>query len=105
MAIKTLDLEQLESITTSIYEACLVIARRARQINGDRIAKRKEKEILEDSGFDQDFDAFDREFLEGIEYEREINPTVEAQDELLNGKLKYRYLTESDFKDDMLPST
>jgi DNA-directed RNA polymerase subunit K/omega len=104
MAIQTLDLEKIETITTSIYEACLVIARRARQINGERISKRKEKEIMEDTGFDQEFDTYDREFLEGIEYEREINPTVEAQEELLEGKLSYHYLTENDFKEDILPS-
>ena len=50
MAIKTLDLSQLESLASSIYEACLIIAKRARTINGDRIAKRKEKEIIEGYG-------------------------------------------------------
>jgi DNA-directed RNA polymerase subunit K/omega len=92
MAIKTLDLTEVEKKSSNIYEACLIIARRARQINNERIAKRKEKEILEESGYDQELDVYDREFIEGIEHEKEINPTVIAQDELFEGKIKYRYL-------------
>ena len=104
MSIKTLDLDEIEKTSENIYEACLVIARRARQINGERIAQRKEKEILEESGFDQDLDVYDREFFEGVVHEREINPTVRAQEELFGDKLKYRYLTEDDSKKDKMPS-
>jgi DNA-directed RNA polymerase subunit K/omega len=96
MAIKTLDLLKLEDSTDNVYEACLVIAMRAREINSGRIAERKEKEILEESGYDQELDIYDREFMEGIEHEREINPTVIAQDELFDGKLKYRYISEDE---------
>jgi DNA-directed RNA polymerase subunit K/omega len=96
MAIKTLDLKNLENHTDNVYEACLVIAQRAREINAARIAERKEKEILEESGYDQELDIYDREFMEGIEHEREINPTVLAQEELLEGKLKYRYIAEDE---------
>ncbi len=104
MAIKTLDLTELVMNSDNIYEACLVIAKRAREINAGRIAERKEKEVLDESGYDQELDIYDREFMEGIEHEREINPTVLAQDELLKGKLKYRYVTEEDSKIDELPS-
>ena len=104
MAIQTLDLKDLEHNSSNVYEACLVIAKRAREINAERIAERKEKEILEDSGYDQDLDIYDREFMEGIEHEREINPTVIAQDELLQGKLKYKYLMEEDFRTEEQPS-
>jgi hypothetical protein len=105
MAIQTIDLEEIEKKSANIYEACLIIARRARQINGDRISKRKDKEILDESGFDQDLDVYDREFFEGIVYEREINPTVLAQDELFGDKLKVRYLSEEeDTKKSKTPS-
>jgi len=93
MAIKTLDLGQLEQLSDNVYEACLTIARRARSINADRISKRKEKEILEESGFEQDFDPYDREFFETREFEKEINPTVIAQEELFDGKIKVKYLS------------
>jgi DNA-directed RNA polymerase subunit K/omega len=98
MAIQTLDLIDLESNSDNVYEACLVIAKRAREINAGRIAERKEKEVLEESGYDQELDIYDREFMEGIEHEREINPTVVAQEELLEGKLKYKYLKEDEIK-------
>ena len=104
MAIQTIDLEELEATSSNVYEACLVIARRAREINGDRIAKRKEKEILEESGYDQDLDVYDREFFEGIEHEREINPTVIAQDELMEGKLNFHYVSQEEPKIEELPS-
>jgi DNA-directed RNA polymerase subunit K/omega len=96
MAIKTLDLKELEVQTDNVYEACLVIAKRAREINSGRIAERKEKEILEESGYDQELDIYDREFMEGIEHEREINPTVIAQNQLLNGKIIYKYASEKE---------
>jgi DNA-directed RNA polymerase subunit K/omega len=104
MAIQTLDLREIERTSNNVYEACLVIAKRAREINGERISKRKEKEILEESGYDQDLDVYDREFFEGIEHEKEINPTVIAQEELMEGKLKFRYFTEEDTKSDPMPS-
>lgn len=104
MAIKTLDLKDLEMRTDNVYEACLVIAKRAREINAGRIAERKEKEILEESGYDQELDIYDREFMEGIEHEKEINPTVIAQNQLLKGKIKYRYISEKDVNKDEKPS-
>jgi DNA-directed RNA polymerase subunit K/omega len=104
MAIKTLDLTDLEVQTDNVYEACLVIAKRAREINAGRIAERKEKEILEESGYDQELDIYDREFMEGIEHEKEINPTVIAQDQLLEGKIKYRYISEKEVNNDEEPS-
>jgi DNA-directed RNA polymerase subunit K/omega len=104
VAIQTLDLKSLEIQTDNIYEACLVIAKRAREINAGRIAERKEKEILEESGYDQELDIYDREFMEGIEHEREINPTVIAQDQLMQGKIKYRYVSEKEASMDEEPS-
>jgi DNA-directed RNA polymerase subunit K/omega len=104
MAIQTLDLLDLVTNSANVYEACLVIAKRAREINAGRIAERKEKEILDDSGYDQDLDIYDREFMEGIEHEREINPTVIAQEELLEGKLKYKYIKEDEIKFQAEPS-
>ena len=56
----------------------------------------KEIEILEESGYDQELDIYDREFMEGIEHEREINPTIIAQKQLLDGKIKYKYIAEKE---------
>ncbi len=96
MAIQTLDLREIDKVSDNVYEACLIISRRARTINADRISKRKEKEILEESGFEQDFDPYDREFYDPRDYEKEINPTVIAQEELFDSKLTKRYLTDEE---------
>ena len=104
MAIQTIDLQDLVRGGNNIYEACLIIAKRAREINGDRISKRKEKEILEESGYEQEMDVYDREFFEGIEHEKETNPTVIAQEELLDGKLTFRYLVDEENELDETPS-
>ena len=96
MAIQTLDLREFDKVSDNVYEACLIISRRARSINADRISKRKEKEILEESGFEQDFDPYDREFYDPRDYEKEINPTVIAQDELFDNKITKRYITEEE---------
>ena len=100
MAIQTLDLREIDKVSDNVYEACLIISRRARDINAERISKRKEKEILEESGFEQDFDPYDREFYDPRDYEKEINPTVIAQEELFENKIATRYLTEEDSTSD-----
>jgi len=96
MAIQTIDLREIDKVSDNVYEACLIISRRARTINADRISKRKEKEILEESGFEQDFDPYDREFYDPRDYEKEINPTVIAQEELFEKKITTKYITEEE---------
>ena len=98
MAIKTLDLDEIEKITPNIYEACLVIAKRAREINAERIAKRKEKEIMEEAGYESEEGYLNRD-MEEVTYEKEINPTVIAQEEFFNRKLKIRYKSQPEKKE------
>ena len=94
MAIQTLDMRTLKDKDFNIYEMCLLIAARARQINSDRISKKKENEILDDMDMYDETDIYDRELMKDIKFEREINPTVVAQDELYEGKVKPLYITE-----------
>jgi DNA-directed RNA polymerase subunit K/omega len=94
MAIQTVDLRKLNDVNDNVYEACLLIAARARQINSDRIAKKKENEILDDMDMYDETDIYDRELMKDIKFEREINPTVVAQGELYEGKVKPLYITE-----------
>lgn len=94
MAIQTLDMRILKEKDFNIYEMCLLVAARARQINSDRISKKKENEILDDMDMYDETDIYDRELMKDIKFEREINPTVVAQDELFDGKIKPLYITE-----------
>jgi DNA-directed RNA polymerase subunit K/omega len=94
MSIQTLDMRQLKDKDFNIYEMCLLVAARARQINSDRISKKKENEILDDMDMYDETDIYDRELMKDIKFEREINPTVIAQDELFEGKIKPVYITQ-----------
>lgn len=87
MAIQTLDMRTIKEKKINIYEMCLIIAARARQINSDRISKKKENEILDDMDMYDETDIYDRELMKDIKFEKEINPTVIAQDELFEGKI------------------
>ena len=92
MAIQTLDLRKMHDNNLNIYEACLLIAARARQINSDRLEEKKENEILSDMDLYDEADIYDRELMEDIKFEKEINPTVVAQDEFFNNKLHAYYI-------------
>ncbi|HHJ52111.1 MAG TPA: hypothetical protein ENJ89_02855 [Caldithrix abyssi] len=88
MAVQTIDLRKFTEIKTNVYEACLLIAARARQINSKRIAEKKENEILDDMDMYDETDIFDRELMKDIKFEKEINPTVIAQEEFFEGKIR-----------------
>ncbi len=94
MAIETVDLSLLEKRKLNIYETCLVIAARARQINSQRIEEKKENEILSDMDLYDEADIYDKELMEDIKFEKEINPTVIAQDEYFGDKLKVYYMDD-----------
>lgn len=95
MAIQTLDLRKMHENQLNIYEACLLIAARARQINSDRLEQKKENEILSDMDLYDEADIYDRELMEDIKFEKEINPTVIAQDEFFDAKIQAYYIEEN----------
>ncbi len=94
MAIETLDLRDIKNKKLTLYEMCLYIAARARQINGERISKKKENEMLDDMDMYDETDIYDRELMKDIKFEKEINPTVIAQEELLEGKIRVKMSEE-----------
>lgn len=96
MAIKTLDLRDFNNRHLNIYESCLLIAARARQINSDRIQKKKENEILNDMDLYDEADIYDRELMEDMKFEREINPTVVAQGEFFADKIRAFYIEKDE---------
>ncbi|HHM23574.1 MAG TPA: DNA-directed RNA polymerase subunit omega [Bacteroidetes bacterium] len=84
--IGTLPLDKLTEKTRSLYEAVLVIAKRARQINDQRRAK-MEMEINPDEGSDELFEEAIAEVKERV-YETRVKPTRQAIDELLRGEIE-----------------
>lgn len=96
MAIQTIDLRQMHEKNLNIYEACLLISARARQINSERLEEKKENEILSDMDLYDEADIYDRELMEDMKFEKEINPTVVAQDEFFSNKIHGYYIEKSE---------
>ena len=96
MPATTQDLDKYLKIASSLYEAVMVISKRARQINEELFQKKRDKQILEEldgGGFETEFLQLDQEEIERepIEEEPEENPVVTAQREFLDGKLEFHY--------------
>lgn len=93
--MSTLSLDDLEKFSDNIYEAIVVIAKRARQINEEQ--KRQIEKIMGT----EDMDSTDEEEDYGHS-EQEQNyvklpkPTRLALEEYLQGKIKYEYLEEDE---------
>ncbi len=94
MSIQTLDLRKMHEKNINIYEACLLISARARQINTVRLEEKKENEILTDMDMYDEADVYDRELMEDMKFEKEINPTVIAQEEFFESKIHAYYPEE-----------
>lgn len=90
----TIELTELDKYSANIYEAIVIIATRARQINEEQ------KQILERESeiFDED-DEFDDEGitteLVDRKYIRLPKPTQVALEEMLAGKLTHEYFDEA----------
>ncbi len=95
--IQTLPLEQLDKYADNVYEAIIMIARRAKEIN------RRQKEVLDaeaaavtnDDNYDDEGvsqDPVDHQYL------KLPKPTTIALQEMLEGKLTKEYLEEQDEK-------
>lgn len=95
MSVKTLKLDEIEEKLESRYEAAIIIAKRARQINNEIHEKIKSElgdiEIDEESGEE----IIDRESVIS-EFDKKIKPTSLAIDEFLDGKLEFNYSGEDE---------
>lgn len=96
MGLGTVPFRKIEERTEDIFEAVTVIARRARQIIGDRYVieeeRRREEENLEEIGGENDYSAsnysmeldIDTEAFDAVE-----KPTSQGLDEFLAGDLEW----------------
>ncbi len=99
--IKTLSIRTLETKAENLYEAVVVLARRARQINSEqkqyRVKNKGYDDEYESYGNDE-FDEFD-ELVEDEDYQELPKPSIVALDEFLEDKVIYEYLPEEDAND------
>ena len=90
MAVGTLHLNKILEKTANLYEAAVVLSRRARQINNqyNKELKLKLGEIENDDESPED--AANREAIV-TEFDKKPKPVTQAVDELINGEIIFRY--------------
>lgn len=95
MSIKPIELKEVEKQTESIYEAIVVAAKRARQIN-DEMKIEYNKRVSEIPGINQLDDQEEIENPDQVRISQEMDkqgkPTERALYELLNGEIEYRFI-------------
>ena len=90
MAVKPLSLRKVEEQANNIYEAVVVMAKRARQINQERF----EDQIMEESE-ELEMDVLDElPDIKPEDYEEKEKVTTEAMDEFLEGKVQWHVLED-----------
>ncbi|RCK75942.1 MAG: hypothetical protein IGBAC_1217 [Ignavibacteriae bacterium] len=100
MAVKPIDLKRLEEKVENIYEAVIVLSKRAQQINEEiKIEFNQQIEMIKSklsSIYADDPDTMETyinpdQVNIAKEFEKRPKPTQIAIDELLNDKIEYRY--------------
>ncbi len=96
--VSTVPLEDLEKHAANVYEAIVVVAKRARQINDDQ-----KRYIEQEIGYDSSLENSSSDDLESeeenreerqatpVKYIRMPKPTTISLDEMLTGKLNFHY--------------
>ena len=95
MAIKTLEIKELESKAKNVYEAIVVLSKRARQLNDETkldFQQRIENIVALPSSPDEVEDAVNPDQMRiSLEFEKRPKVTEEAIDELMSDQLEHRY--------------
>ena len=100
MAIKPLELEQLIGKADNVYEAIVVLLKRARQINEEiKIEFNQRVEMLQSRIFEPEEETEQPQtnpdqILIAKEFERRPKPTETAIQEFLGDQITYRYKEE-----------
>ncbi len=95
MGLKTVPFRKIEEHTEDIFEAVTVIAKRARQIIGDRYVieeeRRREEENLDEIGGEEEVaPAYEIDMeIDRESFDKTVKPTTMSLDEFLSGDLKW----------------
>ena len=93
MAVKPIALRKLEKQSKNIYEAVVVMSKRARQINQDRY----EEKVIDDSDDLSELDVLDElHQIDPDEYEEKEKVTTEAMDQFLSGEVQWKDLEDNE---------
>ena len=92
MAVKPVSLRKLEEKTKNVYEAVVVMSKRARQINQERY----EEQVMELSE-ELELDVLDESpDIKPEDYEEKEKVTTIALNEFLEGKVSWRVLEDTE---------
>ena len=92
MAVKPISLRKVEEKANNIYEAVVVMAKRARQINQERF----EDQIMEVSE-ELEMDVLDElPDIKPEDYEEKEKVTTKAMNEFLEGEVNWRVLEDTE---------
>ena len=92
MAIRTLDVDQLTANNENIYEAVVVLSKRARQVAAKTKGELDEK-LAYYEGFASDMENLrmqEEQTRTSLDYETRPKPTETAIDELVEGEVYFR---------------
>jgi DNA-directed RNA polymerase omega subunit len=98
MSINPLEIEEVESKAGNIYEAVVVAAKRARQINDElklEYNQRVEPLIKSDEDMDDTVVSKDKMNI-SVDFETRTKPTEKGLEELLGDDLEFRVRKEAD---------
>jgi DNA-directed RNA polymerase omega subunit len=94
MFIEPIDLREIDKEAANIYEAVIIAAKRARQINDDnKIEYNALVSTIPTASGDEEGEEFDNpaQLKIALDFEKRDKPHVQALDELLEGKVEYDY--------------
>ena len=92
MAVKPVSLRKIEEKAKNIYEAVVVMSKRARQINQERF----EEQVIEESE-ELEMDVFDElPDIKPEDYEEKEKVTTIALNEFLEGEVSWRVLEDTE---------
>ena len=92
MAVKPVSLRKIEEKTKNIYEAVVVMSKRARQINQERY----EEQVMENSE-ELELDVLDESpDIKPEDYEEKEKVTTIALNEFLEGEVSWRVLEDTE---------
>ncbi|RTZ94070.1 MAG: DNA-directed RNA polymerase subunit omega [Candidatus Neomarinimicrobiota bacterium] len=92
MAVKPVSLRKMEEKTKNIYEAVVVMSKRARQINQERY----EEQVMENSE-ELELDVLDESpDIKPEDYEEKEKVTTIALNEFLEGEVSWRVLEDTE---------
>lgn len=95
MPIKPLEIEVVESKAGNIYEAIIIAAKRARQVNDEMKIEYSQRlqPLMEKEEEDESIVSKDKMNI-SLDFEKRIKPTETGINELLENNLEFRLRTE-----------